>query len=169
MSYTTILELKQGRDPVMLTELMNSHGSAPVIWDEIGKRHLGWTQNWRLQDLEILWPLHKRKDIPFHHRAVLMMTFDNAYVKRKNFKRAAKDIRKFMQDFPKKEGKVNHWPAIADLFDKYRKKECHAIGIWHTSVTENPFLGDYDDESEVYLPIDWKKLYEIYETLEAIK
>lgn len=66
-----------------------------------------------------------------------MMTFDHAYISKKNFKRAADDILEYLKDFPRKEGYVNHWPQIAYLLADCKENN---FCIWHTSVLENPFM-----------------------------
>ncbi|WP_201766958.1 hypothetical protein [Chrysiogenes arsenatis] len=74
MSTATIKSVCLGEKVEDIEELRNSHGSAPVIWDD-------------------LWPLYKRADMPAHQRSVLLMTYEpdwslywNAYVKASKWK-----------------------------------------------------------------------------------
>ena len=167
MSYTTIKAVWPGEKAEDLRELRNSHGSAPVVWNEIAKRYLG------LRDYEYsfrsdeVWPLYKRPDMPPHQRAVLMMTYDNALVMKANYKQAAADIRAFLADFPQREGYANHWPEIADLFDS--DPECPAIGFHMTSVCEDPFHGSWNDEAEDYDQPDWSVYWDAYAEAEKWK
>jgi len=167
MSYTTIKAVWPGEKAEDLQELRNAHGSAPVVWNEIAKRYLG------LRDYEYsfrsdeIWPLYKRPDMPPHQRAVLMMTYDNALVMKVNYKQAAADILAFLSDFPPRAGYVNHWSAIADLFDS--EPGCPAIGFRMTSVSEDPFLGPYNDEKEDYDQPDWSVYWDVYAEAEKWK
>ena len=167
MSYTTIIAVFPGDKAVCSNELRNSHGSAPVVWDALSKRYLGW-DIWMRADMSDLWNLWKDKSIPEAHRAVLMMTFDKAYVAREHYKRAANDIDKFLADFPEDPNKVNHWPAIAIMFHN-ELTGIPGTGFWHTSVSENPFAGRWNDEKEEYDPPDWSEIYSIYDELDKLK
>lgn len=160
MSTTTIKSVWPGEKAEDLRELRNSHGSAPVVWNEIAKHYLG------LKDLEYIfhdeavWPLYKRADMPSHHRNVLLMTYDRAMVLKPNYKQAAADIRAFLADFPVNLDRVNHWPSIADLFDS--DPDCPAIGFYMTSVGEDPFVGDWNEEAEDYDAPDWSQFWDVY-------
>lgn len=169
MSYSTILKLAPGKPPEDLLELRNSHGSAPVVWNVMCQKYLGAKEfTYGLYDsLDKLWPKYKDLSIPEHHRAVLMMTYDLAYVEKKNFQRAARDIRQFLKDFPPKQGYVNHWSKIAKVYES--DPDCEAIGIHQTSVSDNPFEGEWNEENGDYDLIDWGQTYEIYREIDALK
>lgn len=164
MSTTTVKAVWPGDKAEDIEELRNSHGSAPVIWNEIAKRYLG------LKDYEYsfktddLWPLYKRADMPKHQRAVLMMTYDNALVMKEQYKQAAADVRAFLADFPQKPDYANHWPRIAEIFDG--EPDCPAIGFYMTSVSEDPFIGDYNEETEDYDAPDWTQYWDVYKLAE---
>ena len=165
MSETTVLKLKIGGSPEDLEDLRNSHGSAPVIWNEMCKKHLGSDDHGYYGVIEKLWPLYKDKAIPKHQRTVLAMTYDRAYVSKENYKQAAKDIRSFLVDFPLNPDYVNHWPRIAEIFES--EPDCEAIGLHCTSVSENPFYGDWNEEKEDYDVIDWETALDIYQELKS--
>ena len=160
MSRSTAFEIKFGKELVELAEYGNGHGAAPVIWGAMCVKYLGAKNEWAWMGNDDLWGLYKREDIPEHHRAVLVMTFDHAYLSRKNFKRAAKDIRAFLADFPVNADYVNHWPKIADLLDTL---DCRNFGIYHTSVSENPFY-KYGREGGTRVRKK-SECYEVYETV----
>ncbi len=155
MSYTSIYSVKFSKSCEEIAELRNSHGSAPVVWDLLAQKYLGTQpfQYWSVTDR--LWPLYQDKKLPAHHRAVLGLTFDRAYLDHKNFKRAAEDIRKFLSDFPPNPEYVNHWPKIADIIENAKEKN---IGFQHTSVSENLFV----EGSRV---IKKKDCFEVYSEL----
>lgn len=173
MSYTTVLCLNpEDTTPdaiKTLKELRNSNGSAPVVWNTMCKKYFGTKDHSYMFDgtLDKLWPLYKDESIPEYHRTVLMMTYDRAYVARDNYERAAADIRKWLEDFPPNPEYVNHWPELATIYES--KPDCAAVGLHCTSVSENPFEGEYDEEAEEYLPINWKEeAFEIYSELESL-
>lgn len=170
MSYTTAYALWIGERFEEIEDLRNSHGSATVVWGKLFARYVDGSSNypesgymWRTGEL---WPLYKRMDIPKSHRAVLAMTYDNAYVSRDNFQRAAADIRAFLRDFTFDPAYVNHWPRIVEIFES--QKDAPAIGFRWTSVCENPFQGPYNEDREDYDPPEWEKYWEMYETLDAL-
>lgn len=160
MSYTTIKAVWPGEKAEDFEELRNAHGSAPVVWNEIAKRYLGMKDYEYSLRCDELWPTYKRADMPAHHRAVLMMTYDNALVMKANYKQAACDIRAFLADFPPKADYVNHWPRIAEIFDS--DPEHPAIGFHITSVSEDPFQGPYNEETEDYDAPDWSRYWDAY-------
>lgn len=162
MSYTTIKAIYLNDRVEDLEELKNSHGAAPVVWDAMSQQYLN--KAYFLAD-DKLWPLWKAAYIPVHQRAVFMMTFDCAYVAKKDYKRAAVDIRKFLQDFPPIFGNVNHWPHIAELFESCI--DIPAIGFQMTSTAEDLWSSD-SDENDNPLPLDWTKYYSVYDDLDSL-
>ena len=169
MSYTTIVNIKEDNTNESIIELKNSWGSATVIWSEFCKEYMGIDNKKTIlsdSDYDRLWTKYKDSSIPIHHRAVLMMTYDGAYVDKKDFKRAESDIRKCLFDLLYDYDKlaVNHWPKIADVFKK--DQGYHRIGLWCTSVCENPFNGEWNEELEEYEPIDNDSIFNLYEELD---
>ena len=117
MSYTTIKAVYPGKKTEDYAEFRNSWGSAPVVWAALASKYLGLEKSWLLMlRMPDLWALWNRADIPEGIRAVLMMTFDRAYVTSKDYARASRDIKAFLVAFPPSGG-ANHWAAIAELFD----------------------------------------------------
>ena len=165
MSRTTILQLWPGTTIAAKTlqELSNSWGFAIPVWQAFAT-HYGNKPFNISDDLDYLWRLYKRTDIPEAHRAVLCMTFDNTYVSRKDFAQAAEDIRCFLEIFPPKPQNVDHWETVAQVFDSM--PDCHAIGFWATSVSECPFEGPYNEITDEHDPFDWKQASDVYELLE---
>jgi hypothetical protein len=160
MSYTTIKAVYPEVGAEDLEELGNSHGSAPVVWTAFGEKYLGLTGA-RAMFSDLLWTIHKLPNIPSHHRMMMMMTYDNAIVMKKDYPQAAKDIRAFLEDFPLKDGWVNHWPRIAEIFES--DPECPSIGFHMTSVGEDPFQGDWNEEMEDYDSPHWEKYWSVYD------
>ena len=169
MSYTTILHLWPGEKCENGPELANAFGFGPVVWDALSQQYLGQESGAYLWSpkADLLWGLWKKTKVPMHQRAVLMMTYDRAYVLRADYPQAAVDIRLFLTDFPEDRGKVNHWQSIAAYFEN--TPECPAIGFHGTSVIENLFLGPWNEEKEQYDPADWSKTYDLYHILRTVK
>lgn len=169
MSYTTIKAVWPGERHEDEEELRNSHGSAPVVWGEMAQRYIPecdsrFAYNWHA---EKLWPLYRRMDIPRHQRAVLTMTYDNAYIAKANYQQAAADIRAWLKDFPQDGGYVNHWPYIAHLLDS--DPDYPAMAFHWTSVCEDPYHGTWNEEKEDYDAPDWSKYWEVYEKLDSLE
>ncbi|WP_377286203.1 hypothetical protein [Raoultella ornithinolytica] len=93
------------------------------------------------------------------------MTYDRMYVKAEHYKLAADCIRKYLNDFPVNEKYVNHWPRIAEIFESC--PDCPAIGLWLTSVCENPFMGLWDEELQDYGQPDWSRYWSLFDDLEV--
>lgn len=167
MSYTTVKAIWPGEKHVDLQTLRNSHGSAPVIWDFFGQRYLGLKPHSWLSVTEKLWPLWKRQDIPEAYRAIFLLTFDRAYVIKKDYARMARDIRQFLQDHPGNPEYVNHWPMLAEFFES--DPDYPAIGLHVNSVLDDPFSGPWNEEKEEYDQIDWTTAYDFYAELDGLK
>lgn len=91
------------------------------------------------------------------------MTYDDALIMQKDYKRAAFNIRRFLHDFPPAHGYANHWGRIATLVDNAPSP---AIGFWMTSVANNPFEGEWNEEAEGTDPPDWGKYWDVYVMVE---
>jgi hypothetical protein len=172
VSYTTIKAIYPGKKTKDLQELRNSYGSAPPVWEAMASRYLGVTKAYDHPSLgwmqlgNELWDLWKRQDIPVEHRMVFMLTFDRAYVARRDYARMANAIRKFLSDFPPKVGAANHWDHIAFLLESNPK--IPGIGLYCTSVSEDPFQGKWNEKKEDYDPPDWSDIYDLCEQIDAL-
>ena len=69
-------------------------------------------------------------------------------------------------DFPPKSGTVNHWSTIASLLES--KPKFPGIGLYLTSVSDDPFLGQWNEEKEDYDPPNWNDIYEFVEQIDAL-
>ena len=168
MSRTTVLSLVPGstdpNDMEYITELRNSHGSAPVVWNAMAQRYLGASPFAYSEHLDELCKIASTDAAPSAHRAVLIMTFDLAYVRKEHFAQAARDIRTWLSDFRIPSTYANHWPALAALYESDPVYD--AIALWQTSVTNNPFE-PYDADEDHRLAPTWDEAYEVYDLLNA--
>jgi hypothetical protein len=168
MSRLTVKAVWPGEKAENLTEFRNSFGGAVQAWDCMAQRYLRTSAGWLLatDELQRLWPLCARKEIAAHQRAVLSMTYDNTYVLKQHYARAARDIRAWLRDFPEALGE-NHWPLLATLFE--RDPDVPAIGFWWTNVGPDPFDGDYDEDNDVRLAPVWSKYWSLYDEFDALQ
>lgn len=167
MSSTTVKAIWPGEKVEELEELPNSWGSAPAIWSALSDRYLGGGSAWLAGAADAsaggLWALVRDPRLAFCERACLAITFDHAYIAQKDFARAACDIREFLELHKSRiEGRVNHWPAIIDILDR---SDVPAIGFHMTSVSEDPWVGSYDEETDQHAPIDWDRVWSVYDVL----
>jgi len=167
MSCTTVKALWPGEKHSDFEELVNSHGSAPVIWDAMCRKYYGTDPFAFYGMVNILCTRWRDLSIPKHHRAVLMMTFDRAYIIRADYAKAAVDIRAWLKDFPQGIECINHWPRLAEIFES--DPEIPAIGLYLTSVGDDPFEGQWDEEKEEYSQPDWEQCFDIYEEMEIFE
>lgn len=164
MSSTRVLGFMEGEDYEFVKEFHNSHGAAPVIWSGMLVEYYGVDYHeWAVRRdlLDKLWPRWKDLSIPKYQRAVLMMTFDKCYVHRDYYSRAAKDITKWLDTFEPPEKYVNHWPELITLYES--KPDYHGIGIWHTSVSGNPF------EDKEYNFVGFDETHNLYKELDNLQ
>ena len=169
MSYTTVKAIWPGARCENLEELRNSYGSAPPIWSAMCKKYCGTSEHGYMSGgaLDKLWPRWKDLSIPTHQRAVLMMTYDRAYVAKKDYARAAADIKRFFEDFSINPEHVNHWPRIRAIFES--DPDIPGIGLHCTSVSDDPFDGPWNEELEEYDQPDWSQIFSIYDGLDEVE
>lgn len=169
MSYSTIKAVYPGKKVEDIEDLRNSWGTATIVWDALFKKYVPKKHeydSWLLSASDDrLWKLVDRDDIPANHRLVLAMTFDRAYVLKRDYARAAADLRRFFNDFPVDGARVNHWPHIVALFES--DPEFPAIGFRWTSVSRDPFLGPYNEEKDDCDPLDWTTCWSLYDEIDA--
>jgi len=161
MSYGAIkgIWFGKGKHTDTLIELENSHGTSPVIWNAMASKYLG-QNNWMMAAMigggKRLWAIGSDKNVPKHQRAVFLFTMDRGYVLQKDYQRFAEDITKWLKDFPIPAGRVNHWPRILEFVSSDAASLPPAIGLMSTSLSDDLFEKP-----------DWKKLWNVYEDLDA--
>lgn len=166
MSSFTIKGLNSNGQIDDIVELKNAHGGAPLIWDTIAQKYLGLRPFGYNMETERLWPLWRDLNIPKSHRAVLAMTYDDVVVESSDFARAAEDVRLFLRDFPPSSDRVNHLEKLAEVFESAPAYE--GIGFHWTSVSEDPFQGEYDEDTEEYAPHDFSNNWSLYRQLDKM-
>lgn len=152
MSYTTIKAIWPGERAQDLKELRNSHWSAPYVWDILARRYLH--ADWQ-DATDKLWTLADDRTLPPFVRAVLVMTFDRAYIAKNHYRWAASQILEFLNRLG--HFGPTHWGRICYLLGQ--EPDCPAIGFQMTSCGE----GLWEN------PIDWPKTFEVCEYFGASK
>ncbi|WP_313434320.1 hypothetical protein [Novosphingobium sp.] len=128
-----------------------------LVWDRYGeKRHeydvamLNGAEGGRL------WDLQHDPRLSRAERVVFCLTFTRFYVKSGDFPRLADDITEAFGGTP-----PHHWARLVALL--HFQPDVPALGFWWTSVAENPFCGDWDEEREEYAPIDPASMVNVYD------
>jgi len=168
VSYTTIKAIWVGEKIEDIEELRNSHGSATVIWNEMCKKYYGTKEHCYMfnETLDKLWPRWRDLSIPEYQRSVLMMTYDFAYVSKKDYARAAFDIKKFFIDFPTNPEYVNHWPRIAELFEA--DLGVPAIGFQMTSCGEELWDFGIDEDGNERSDFSFEDAFDVYRKIDSL-
>jgi hypothetical protein len=172
MSQTDVIAVYPGDRVDVLDEYGNSWGSAPIIWELMAARYLSVTRSYDhpnkgyMQLGDTLWNLWKDPRVKTEHKAVFMLTFDRAYVAKKDYPRMADAIKVFLEDFSIPSDNVNHWPALRELF--LSNPDVPGIGLHCTSVSVNPFCGKWNEEKEDYDPPDWDDIYELFGEIDSL-
>lgn len=144
MSRATVLAVSPNRRPVELLELQNAHGWAPSIWDRL-LRHHGHADAWWRDDraLQALW--ESIEGLPAWQQVPLVLTFDTGVIPGEHAVWAADRLAEFEAYLPSPGRHVNHVPTVAHLLRG--RPEAPFIGVWGTSVTDNPF-DPWDEDAD---------------------
>lgn len=144
MSYSTVLAVVPDQRPAELAEFRNAHGWSPSIWRRLLVHH-GYSEHWMTDDagLTMLWK--SIETLPEWQQAPLVLTFDTGVIPVSAFEWAADQFDEFDKRLPAPDNHVNHVPAMAELLRS--KPEAPLIGVYGTSVSENPF-DPWDEEAD---------------------
>lgn len=153
MSYSTVLGVIPDQRPTRLLELPNGHGWSPSIWSRLLAHH-GHSTHWINNDagLNKLW--QSIETLPEWQQAPLVLTFDTGVIPWQAFDWAAAMLSEFETRLPSEPDYVNHVPAVAELLRS--APEVPLIGVYGTSVSENPFdpWDEEADDSGSGIPLD---------------
>lgn len=120
MSYTSVYELYRTKVS-RISELQNSHGSAPAIWDYVSKKLTG--ENFNFFNADSFWSLWKDEKLSENEKAVLLSTYDNSYIathKLLEFSEACKEVSELIIIHTR--WTWNHFRDIGDIAEKLSKK-----------------------------------------------
>jgi hypothetical protein len=156
MSRTTVKIIDDDYRIKDIAELSNSWGSAAFVWTALAKKYLEDEMAFFREGGKQLWALVDDERLSDAERIVLASTFDHAIIERARFADAAKAFREFSH-YHGTAGNANHLPAIADLLDEWRERPCVGMCFQQTSVSDDPWHGEYDAEAEEYKPFDFER------------
>ena len=121
-------------------EIKNSHGTAPIIWNNLAQKFFGISRRDFIPNPEKVWPLFKDKKISQQIRATLGMTYNGCVIVKSDFEKAANDINLFLKEFPADGFYQNNWKKIQEIFES--NPDCDAIGFHLNTMSENPFSAE---------------------------
>lgn len=167
MSTATLIIFKDGA-PSEGMEYGNSWGGACRIWDALFEKYvknpaIPYGYIFSDGNSKKLWALWRNESLSMAERACLAFTFDHFYVSKANFKRLAEHLREFDSMYPVSQ-KVNHLPKWVEFFESC---EADAVGLWATSVSENPWM-KWDEDKEESIPVPLSEGHEMYVELEGL-
>jgi hypothetical protein len=151
VSSTTALGIVPNRRPIDLAEWRNGHGWSPSIWARLLKANYGFEgyifggPDGGDRLLDKLW--NSIEGLPEWQQAPLVLTFDTGVIPWQRFEWAADQMEEFERRLPATVGHANHVPAMIALLRS--KPEVPLLGVYGTSVSENPFdpIEFHEDDS----------------------
>lgn len=147
MSYSTVLAVTPNKRPAALAEFRNSHGWSPSIWRRLIKANYGFDgypfHGEGERHMNDLW--QTIETLPEWQQAPLVLTFDTGVIPYQEFKWAADQLEEFERRLPENPDYVNHVPTLVEILRS--GPEAPLLGVWGTSVTENPF-DPWDEEAD---------------------
>lgn len=137
MSYTSVYELYKTKVNC-ITELKNGHGSGPAIWDYVSQKLHG--ERFNMFDNKKFWSSYKDSRLSEDEKAVLLSTYDNAFVEVERldkFAEACKQVHALI--IQSTEWEWSHFEAIGlaaqALYEKHDHR-CLGVAIGCTSVCD---------------------------------
>lgn len=135
MSYTSIYELFSAKVNC-ISELQNSYGSAYAMWNYISSKYM--SESFTDVQKQKFWPIYKDKRLSHYDKAVLLSTYDDAFVEIDNLMYFSDACRSVHKEIAKNSG-WSHFEAIGEIAENlYLKHDhrCKVIAIGCTSVCD---------------------------------
>lgn len=145
MSSTNVYALN-GKSTTHLRSFRNGWGSAPVLWDYLGEKYLGWTNGMPMFNkpaLQKLWDLSRDSRVTVEERICHRLTFDYAYVPLEHLGLVGDACYSVYAAMPEKfkGDRVNHWYNIGSLFTQLAERKfhhrCRGVCMAPTSVEDH--------------------------------
>lgn len=154
MSRTTMMLIDSGGNTRDIAEFSNSWGSAAFVWDALYKKYIG-GDGYLFSDenMKKVWALWKDPRLRTVEKVVLLSTFDHAIIERDKFEDAAFAFAEF-EALHRQPNAICHMGAISQALMDNRETDCVGACFQQTSVAENPWLGEYNEDTEDYKPFD---------------
>jgi len=147
MSEVEVFGVKASGEVELLDDVNNSWAGAMHVWNTLSKKYDmegslfgGFTQLWKSQGKGILLP---------HEEHVLITTFDNIIIQRKDIEEFLVSFRRYAEENP-----VSNLVEQAEIIEK--ELESGYIGFcWNqTTVSDCLWYGTYDEETEEEIPFN---------------
>ena len=145
MSHSTLLGFVRDDDQLTgLWEGGNSAGTAAVVWSTMTKdwqdHHDEYMYNQRSLDELFADALSGETRMCFEDRVMTRLTGWQVFIPIEHAPELPTVIRKWLELHAETmASKVNHWPAVADVIEQLDDPDLVGLGMWHTSVTDNPY------------------------------
>lgn len=141
MSYSTLYVFPEDGIAKAVARYQNSHGTGPFVWTTLCEKHLRPDQSrYMLDAWVILWDEVKAGNVKLEwwEYNTLLWTYDNVLIKGRDLPLIAKSLRQFqaVHGDPKR---VCHLEAVAAEIEKLTDPVPLAIGMWITSLSDNPW------------------------------
>lgn len=149
-------------DVVESQQFKNSWGGAALIWDYFTEKYFplpAGKKSWERQvgmfaNLQPIWDLQDREDLPEEEYAVLLSTFDNVMVKREDLEYLADCFETVLRDMPpyleNYSTRANHMQAEADAFRKLAKDPTVQAVCWQQTTVSEDMWWESPEEPENY-------------------
>lgn len=160
MSCTTVYAIFKTKVNVV-SELKNSHGSGPAIWNYISIKLTG--EKFNFFNSSNFWPLWKHKHLSKNERAVLLSTYDRSFISIDNlmiFSNACKQVSELIIN--NTDWDWNHFQSIGDIAEELSNNHdyrCKGICIGCTSVSD---LWECEDIKNI-------ETWEVYEEIDLFE
>ncbi|MBU2177531.1 MAG: hypothetical protein KJ556_20765 [Gammaproteobacteria bacterium] len=145
MSYTTLYSISKDGNVYSFREFRNAFRSAYLVWDNMAKRYLGKEASSFMigNNMQQVWDLWTKEDIPEAHRLTMAATFDHVIVRRENFETLANAFDQYAKDF----ADPGHIPAQANALRELATTDCLGACWQQTSVAEDLWqIWNYEED-----------------------
>ena len=137
MSTTAVYALFKTK-VICIGEFHNGHGSGPAIWNYISEKLYG--EKFNMFDDNKFWPSYKSAKLSRDEKAVLLSTYDNAFIEVEHLSEFANACRKVhVLIISATDWEWSHFDAIGNAAEELHKKHeyrCKGLAIGCTSVCD---------------------------------
>ncbi len=167
MSSTELYRVSSDGDVKWHCNFSNSWRGAILIWGNMAKRYLNKEiGSMMCGNMDDLWKLNKRLDIPSAHRVVLMSTYDKCVVHRERIPRLIQAY----DDYYVEGWDMGNIPAFSfELGKLFLDRNCTAICWNQTSVCASPWEYHDNDEAIQYNIFTGADHWFLFDRLEEIE
>jgi hypothetical protein len=167
MSETVLYGIDKDWDLIELGEYRNSHLGARTIWDSLS-RHIGWNGiafGSSEEEMKKFWSLWKLPTVPTFEKIVMLSTFDNVWVKKKNINKLVNAFKEYINTLT---DVSTHLPKYIE--DIQAASDLNGLCWYISSIGEDPWFEWNEEDDQV--GYDFKsgdKHWELFEYLNEFK